>query len=129
MHTDKVGTSNRRSFLLNGAILAGAAMAPAFAAHSRESSSMVQLAQAGGTAAAAPASALAVKSVGRLAGSANSFAYAVKADPWIFLNGHEAYDFERGLAPEVEGPPGHRLSGRPPLRREAEYILRRMRAF
>ena len=104
-------------------------MAPAFAAQSRESHSMVQLAQAGGTAAAAPASAPTVKSVTRLAGSANSLAYAVKAGPWIFLNGHEAYDFERGLAPEVEGPPGHRLSGRPPLRREAEYILRRMRAI
>ena len=127
--TDKVGISNRRGFLLNGATLAGAALAPAFAAaQSRESHSMVQLAQAGGTA-AAPASAPTVKSVGRLAGSANSFAYAVKAGPWIFLNGHEAYDFERGLAPEVEGPPGHRLSGRPPLRREAEYILRRMRAI
>ena len=104
-------------------------MAPAFAAQSRESSSMVQLAQAGGTPVAAPASAVTVKSVERLAGSANSFAYAVKAGPWIFLNGHEAYDFERGLAPEVEGPPGHHLSGRPPLRREAEYILRRMRAI
>ena len=97
-------------------------------AQSWESHSMVQLAQAGGTA-AATASAPTVKSVGRLAGSADSFAYAVKAGPWIFLNGHEAYDFERGLAPEVEGPPGHRLSGRPPLRREAEYILRRMRAI
>ena len=129
MRTDKVGISNRRGFLLNGATLAGAALAPAFAAQSRESHSMVQLAQAGGTAAAAPASAPTVKSVGRLAGSADSFAYAVKAGPWIFLNGHEAYDFERGLAPEVEGPPGHRLSGRPPLRREAEYILRRMRAI
>ena len=129
MRMDKVGISNRRGFLLNGATLAGAALAPAFAAQSRESHSMVQLAQAGGTAAAAPASAPTVKSVGRLAGSADSFAYAVKAGPWIFLNGHEAYDFERGLAPEVEGPPGHRLSGRPPLRREAEYILRRMRAI
>ena len=28
-----------------------------------------------------------------------------------------------GLAPEVEGPPGYPLSGRPPLRREADYIL------
>lgn len=104
-------------------------MAPAFAAQSRESSSMVQLAQASGTAAAAPASALTVKSVERLAGSANSLAYAVKAGPRIFLNGHKAYDFERGLAPEVEGTPGHRLSGLPPLRREAEFILRRMRAI
>ena len=53
----------------------------------------------------------------------------MKAGPWIFLNGHEAFDFEHGLAPEVEGPPGHRLSGRPPLRREADYILRRMRSI
>jgi len=121
--------SNRRSFLVKGATLAGTAMAPAFAARSRESSLMVQLAEASGTAGAAGASALTVKAVERLAGSADSLAYAVKAGPWIFLNGHEAYDFERGLAPEVEGPPGHRLSGRPPLRREADYILRRMRAI
>ena len=52
MRTDKVGISNRRGFLLNGATLAGAALAPAFAAQSWESHSMVQLAQAGGTAAA-----------------------------------------------------------------------------
>jgi enamine deaminase RidA (YjgF/YER057c/UK114 family) len=86
---------------------------------------MVQPAQASVT----PTAALTVKSVERLAGSGTSFAYAVKAGPWIFLNGHEAFDFEHGLAAEVEGPPGHRLSGRPPLRREADYILRRMRTI
>ena len=85
MRTGRSGTSNRRSFLLSGATLAGAAMAPAFAAQSREPSSMVQLAQATGTPVAAPASAITVKSVERLAGSANSFAYAVKAGPWIDL--------------------------------------------
>jgi enamine deaminase RidA (YjgF/YER057c/UK114 family) len=47
----------------------------------------------------------------------------------VFLNGHEAYDFEHGLTPEVEGPAGYRLSGRPPLRREADFILKRMRAI
>src|SRR5207245_1049666 len=73
--------------------------------------------------------ALTVKAVERLAGSGTRFAYAVKAGPWIFLNGHEAFDFERGLAPEVEGPSGHRLSGRPPLRREADYILQRLRTI
>ena len=77
MRTGRSGTSNRRSFLLSGATLAGAVMAPAFAAQSRESRSMVQLAQATGTPVAAPASAVTVKSVERLAGSANSFAYAV----------------------------------------------------
>jgi hypothetical protein len=29
----------------------------------------------------------------------------------------------------VEGQPGNHLSGRPPLRREADYLLRRMRAL
>ena len=77
----------------------------------------------------APTAALTVKAVERLAESGTRFAYAVKAGPWIFLNGHEAFDFERGLAPEVEGPSGHRLSGRPPLRREADYILQRMRTI
>jgi enamine deaminase RidA (YjgF/YER057c/UK114 family) len=130
MERSRGGTSDRRSFLFNGATLAGAAvLAPAMAAQARESSSMVQVAQAGAGASAASASALTIKSAERLAGSSVSLAYAVKAGPWIFLNGHEAYDFERGLADEVEGPAGHRLSGRPPLRREADYILRRMRSI
>jgi enamine deaminase RidA (YjgF/YER057c/UK114 family) len=90
---------------------------------------MQQLAQASPGAGPVPTSTLTVKSTERVAGTATNFAYAVKAGPWIFLNGHEAYDFERGLAPEVEGPPGYRLSGRPPLRREADYILQRMRAI
>jgi len=89
---------------------------------------MLELAQAGTGAGSTPTSTLAVKSVDRLVGSSTSFAYAVKAGSWIFLNGHEAFDFARGLAGEVEGPPDHRLSGRPPLRREADYILQRMRA-
>jgi enamine deaminase RidA (YjgF/YER057c/UK114 family) len=88
---------------------------------------MVQPAQT--STSVAPTAGLTVKSVERLAGSGTSFAYAVKAGPWIFLNGHEAFDFERGLTLEVEGPPGHRLSGRPPLRREADYILQRMRTI
>jgi hypothetical protein len=65
----------------------------------------------------------------RLVGGSVNYAYAVKAGPWVFLNGHEAFDFERGLSPEVEGTPGNRLSGRPPLRREADYLLRRMRGI
>ena len=125
------GGSNRRNLLIKGATLLGAAaLAPGAAARTRGSSSMVEVAQASTSAGvAAPAAALTVKSVDRLAGSGTSFTYAVKAGPWIFLNGHEAYDFERGLAAEVEGPPGYGLSGRPPLRREADYILRRMRTI
>ena len=30
----------------------------------------------------------------RLVGSAVNYAYATKAGPFVFLNGHEGYDFE-----------------------------------
>jgi enamine deaminase RidA (YjgF/YER057c/UK114 family) len=113
---------DRRSVLVKGAAALAGATALPLAARAQG----IQLAQAGGSAVASPAAVI-VKSVDRLAGSAMGYAYAVKAGPWIFLNGHEGYDFERGLAPEVEGPPGNRLAGRPPLRREADYILQRMR--
>jgi hypothetical protein len=45
-----------------------------------------------------------VKAVGNLLGTRVSYAYAVKAGPWIFLNGHEAFDFESGIPEEVAGP-------------------------
>jgi len=68
-----------------------------------------------------------VRSVEALAGTAVPYAYAVKAGRWLFLTGHEAYDFASGPAPEVEGPEGFPAFGAPRLRREAEYILKRMR--
>ena len=121
--------SNRRTFLRSGMTLVGAAaLSPSIAAQARDA--RIQVAQAGAAApTAAASSAPVVKAVKNLAGTTTSYAYAVKAGPWIFLNGHEAFDFERGLAPEVEGPPGQRLTGRPPLRREADYILKRMRTI
>ena len=128
MHTGEASRRNRRNFLVQSATLTAAVLMPGMKAQARETNAMLELAQAGTSAATAPTSTLAVKSVERLVGSSTSFAYAVKAGPWIFLNGHEAYDFARGLAGEVEGPPDNRLSGRPPLRREADYILQRMRA-
>lgn len=120
--------TSRRSLLRRGVTLAGAAALPANAigAVAASPTDALRVAQAG-TAAAGPASAMTHKST-RLVGSAITYAYAVRAGPWVFLNGHEAFDFERGLAPEVEGARGNRLSGRPPLRREADYLLRRMRA-
>ena len=63
--------------------------------------------------------ALEVKHVPRLLGTSVSFAYAVKAGPWIFLTGHEAFDFETGIPPEVAGAPGFPLFGRPRYRRRA----------
>jgi len=117
--------TNRRSFL-NGMTMAGAAaLTPS---STRAAASNVRMAQASPGAGGA-ATALTVKSVERLAGGATCYAYAIKAGPWIFLTGHEAFDFARGPAPEVDGPPGYPLSGRPPLRREADYILARMRAI
>src|SRR5436190_3061149 len=71
--------------------------------------------------------ALEVKSVEKLLGTPISYAYAVKAGPWIFLNGHEAFDFAAGFPDEVAGPPGFPLFGLPKSRREGDFILQRMR--
>jgi len=120
------GLTTRRSLLGHGATLAGAVALPA-GAIALTPNAPVRLAQAGTAGgAAAASSAVKVKST-RLVGSAINHAYAVKAGPWVFLNGHEAFDFERGLAPEVET--GNGAISRPPLRREADYLLRRMRAI
>ena len=121
----------RRNFLLQGMTLAGAAafegVRRSGAAEPAKGPESAQAAPS--TATTAPASSISVRSVDRVAGSPISYAYALKAGNWVFLNGHEAYDFERGPAPEVEGPTGNPLSGRPPLRREADFILRRMRTI
>ena len=123
--------TTRRSFLRQGATLAGAVTLPMtrtdIAEAGLEERGPVRLAQRD-AGIVAPAPAITTKST-RLVGSSIDYAYAVKAGPWVFLNGHEAFDFTHGLAPEVEGPPGRRLSGRPPLRREADYLLRRMRSI
>jgi enamine deaminase RidA (YjgF/YER057c/UK114 family) len=67
-----------------------------------------------------------VKSVDLL-GMPVSYAYAVKAGPWIFLTGHEAFDFESGIPEAVAGPPGFQLFGKPRSRREGDFTLQRMR--
>ena len=68
-----------------------------------------------------------LRAVEHLAGSGIAYAYAVKAGPWLFLTGHEAFDFAAGPAPEVEGPSAFPSYGAPRLKREAQYILARMR--
>src|SRR5262249_57856980 len=90
MHKGEASRSNRRNFLVQSATLTAAVVMPGMNAQSRETNAMLELAQAGTTAAAAPNSTLAVKSVERLVGSSTSFAYAVQAGPWIFPNGPEA---------------------------------------
>ena len=70
---------------------------------------------------------LETRSVERLAGSGVCYAYAVKAGPWIFLTGHEAFDFETGSVVAIAGPPGFPSFGPHRFRREGDFILRRMR--
>src|ERR1700730_18989568 len=70
--------------------------------------------------------ALEVKVVERLLGTSVAYAYAVKAGPWIFLTGHEAFDFDAGITEAVAGPQGFPLFGRPRWRREGDFILQRM---
>jgi enamine deaminase RidA (YjgF/YER057c/UK114 family) len=67
-----------------------------------------------------------VKAVERLLGSSVPYAYAVKAGPWIFLTGHEAFDFAVGVTEAVAGTPGFPLFGRQRWRREGDFILQRM---
>jgi enamine deaminase RidA (YjgF/YER057c/UK114 family) len=66
------------------------------------------------------------KAVERLLGSGVPYAYAVKAGPWIFLTGHEPFDFADGVTAAVAGPPGFPLFGRSRWRREGDFILQRM---
>jgi enamine deaminase RidA (YjgF/YER057c/UK114 family) len=68
-----------------------------------------------------------VRSVENLLGTPVPYAYAVKAGPFVFLTGHEAYDWRTGTADEVAGPPGFPLYGHHRSRREGDFILRRMR--
>jgi enamine deaminase RidA (YjgF/YER057c/UK114 family) len=68
-----------------------------------------------------------VRAVEHLAASGVAYAYAVKAGPWLFLTGHEAFDFAAGPASEVEGAAAFPSYGAPRLKREAQYLLARMR--
>lgn len=69
---------------------------------------------------------LEVRSVERLLGTGVVYAYAVKAGPWIFLTGHEAFDLTAGVGESVAGPSGFPLYGQPRWRREGDFILQRM---
>lgn len=71
--------------------------------------------------------ALDVRSVDKLLGTSVPYAYAVKAGPWVFLTGHEAFDWHTGMPDEVVGSPGFPLYGQHRSRREGDFILRRMR--
>lgn len=63
----------------------------------------------------------------RIGGTDVYYAPGIKAGNWVFLTGHEATDYETGLAPEVRGKPGLPLHGLPKNRREGNFILERFR--
>src|SRR3954447_10759445 len=54
------------------------------------------------------------------------YAQGMRAGSWLFFTGHEASDFETGIAPSVLGKPGLPLGGAPRYRREADYIFKRL---
>src|SRR6476646_810094 len=122
---------NRRDFVSKAAGLAGAVtFVPSVAAEatpSRDRSEIRLVQNQPASPRMAPSPSLEVKSVPRLVGSTTKYAYAVKAGPWIFLNGHEAFDFQNGIPAEVTGPTAFPLFGRPRSRREGDFILGRMR--
>jgi enamine deaminase RidA (YjgF/YER057c/UK114 family) len=62
----------------------------------------------------------------RVGGTDIHFAQGMRAGDWLFFTGHEAIDFETGLAPDVVGPPGLPNHGQPRYRREGDFILRRL---
>jgi enamine deaminase RidA (YjgF/YER057c/UK114 family) len=61
----------------------------------------------------------------RVGGTDIVFAQGMRAGPWLFFTGHEATDFEHGIAPAVAGKPGMPLGGAPRYRREGDFLYAR----
>jgi enamine deaminase RidA (YjgF/YER057c/UK114 family) len=54
------------------------------------------------------------------------YAQGIRAGSWLFFTGHEATDFETGIAALVAGVPGLPLGGVPRYLREGRYIFDRL---
>ena len=54
------------------------------------------------------------------------FAQGVRAGSWLFFTGHEATDFENGIAASVAGKPGLPLGGVARYRREGDFLYDRL---
>ncbi len=61
----------------------------------------------------------------RIGGTDVMYAQGVRAGNWLFFTGHEATDFENGIATEVAGIPGLPLGGAPRYLREGKFIFDR----
>jgi enamine deaminase RidA (YjgF/YER057c/UK114 family) len=53
------------------------------------------------------------------------YAQGMRAGSWLFFTGHEASDFENGIASSVVGKPGLPLGGVARYRREGDFIFER----
>jgi enamine deaminase RidA (YjgF/YER057c/UK114 family) len=62
----------------------------------------------------------------RIGGTDIHYAQGVRAGSWLFFTGHEASDYENGIAATVAGKPGLPLGGQARYRREGDYILARL---
>ena len=62
----------------------------------------------------------------RIGGTDIVYAQGMKAGPWLFFTGHEATDFENGIAAPVAGIPGLPLGGAPRYLREGRFIFDRL---
>jgi enamine deaminase RidA (YjgF/YER057c/UK114 family) len=62
----------------------------------------------------------------RIGGTDIVYAQGMRAGSWLFFTGHEATDFDHGIAPSVAGKGGLPLAGQPRYRREGDYILARL---
>src|SRR6185437_10069468 len=54
------------------------------------------------------------------------YAQGVRAGSWLFFTGHEATDFENGIAAPVAGNPGMPLGGAPRYLREGRFLFDRL---
>jgi enamine deaminase RidA (YjgF/YER057c/UK114 family) len=62
----------------------------------------------------------------RIGGTDIVYAQGMRAGPWLFFTGHEATDFENGIAAPVAGIPGLPLGGAPRYLREGRFIFDRL---
>ena len=53
------------------------------------------------------------------------YAQGMRAGSWLFFTGHEASDFENGIAAEVAGQPGLPRGGAPRYLREGKFLFER----
>ncbi len=55
-----------------------------------------------------------------------TYAQGIRAGSWLFFTGHEATDFENGIAASVAGNPGLPLAGVARYRREGDFLYQRL---